>query len=220
MTTIIMAGTEVPSNRTLLERSGVENVMLSYWGLKKRGLPKTKPYLIGEHFLPNMKVWVDSGATQADKASLSLRELEEYAAEYEEFIALNYDRIEGWVEFDSQVLGLPWIKQQRAAFENDPKMWVVWHEVYGLPLLNQWGQEYQNIALPGDVIDVVSSLAGVTRNLAQKYGVKFHGLAVAKPDNLRSIPFDTTSTLSWLSPMRNGETIVWDGMRLARYPKK
>jgi hypothetical protein len=194
--------------------------MLNYWGLKKRGLPKNKAYLIGEHFLPEMKVWVDSGATQADKAGLSLRELEDYAAEYEEFIALNYDRIEGWVEFDSQVMGLPWIKQQRAAFENDSKLWVVWHEAYGLPALNQWAEEYQNIALPGAAVDAVTALAGVTRNLAQKYHTRFHGLAVAKPDNIRSIPFTTTSTLSWLSPMRNGETIIWDGMKLVRYPKK
>jgi hypothetical protein len=217
---VIFGGVEIPSNRTLLEKSGVQNVMLNYWGLKKRGLPKNKAYLIGEHFLPEMKVWVDSGATQADKAGLSLRELEDYAAEYEEFIALNYDRIEGWVEFDSQVMGLPWIKQQRAAFENDSKLWVVWHEAYGLPVLNQWAEEYQNIALPGAAVDAVTALAGVTRNLAQKYQTRFHGLAVAKPDNIRSIPFTTTSTLSWLSPMRNGETIIWDGMKLVRYPKK
>lgn len=220
MSKVIFGGVEIPSNRTLLEKSGVQNVMLNYWGLRKRGLPKNKAYLIGEHFLPDMKVWVDSGATQADKAGLSLRELEDYAAEYEEFIALNYDRIEGWVEFDSQVMGLPWIKQQRAAFENDSKLWVVWHEVYGLPVLNQWAEEYPNIALPGAAVDAVTALAGVTRNLAQKYQTRFHGLAVAKPDNIRSIPFTTTSTLSWLSPMRNGETIIWNGMKLVRYPKK
>lgn len=217
---IIFSGVEVPSNRTLLERAGVQNVMLSYWGLRKRGLPKTKPYLIGEHFYPDMKVWVDSGAIQADKANLSRQELEEYAADYEDFIALNYDRIEGWVEFDSQVLGLPWINQQRAAFQNDPKLWVVWHEEYGIPLLQQWGQQYKNVAIPGDIIESVTSLAAIVRKLIlQNNGVQFHALATAKPDNLRQIPFATASTLSWISPMRRGETIIWDGMKLVRYPK-
>ena len=182
---IIYSGVEVPSNRTLLERAGVQNVMLSYWGLRKRGLPKTKPYLIGEHFYPDMKVWVDSGAVQADKANLSRQELEEYAADYEDFIALNYDRIEGWVEFDSQVLGLPWINQQRAAFQNDPKLWVVWHEVYGIPLLQQWGQQYKNVAIPGDIIESVTSLAAIVRKLVSQFNVQFHALATAKPDNLR-----------------------------------
>jgi hypothetical protein len=194
--------------------------MLNYWGLRKRGLPKTKAYLIGEHFYPDMKVWVDSGATQADKANLSRQELEDYAADYEEFIAMNYERIEGWVEFDSQVLGLPWITQQRAAFEKDPKMWVVWHESYSTALLQKWAAEYENIAIPGTAVDAVTSLSAITRSLVQKYHTKFHGLAVAKPDNLRSIMFETASTLSWLSPMRRGETIVWDGSKLVRYPKK
>jgi len=162
---------------------------------------------------------VDSGATQADKANLSKQELEDYAADYEEFIALNYDRIEGWVEFDSQVMGLPWIQQQRAAFENDEKMWVVWHEGYGIPVLQRWGESYSNIAIPGEAIEKVTSLAGIIRGLISKYPVKFHALATAKPDNLRQIPFTTASTLSWISPMRRGETIVWDTSKLVRYPK-
>lgn len=193
--------------------------MLNYWGLRKRGLPKTKAYLIAEQFLPDMKVWVDSGATQADKAGLSQRELEEYAADYQDFIALNYDRIEGWTEFDSQVWGLPRINEERAAFLNDPKMWVVWHESYSTMLLQSWAREWQNIAISGDAVDSVPTLATITRNV-KSTGVKFHALGTAKPDNLRSIPFSTASTLSWLSPMRRGETIVWDGIKLMRYPKK
>ena len=217
---IIFGGVEIPSNRTLLERSGAKNVLLNYWGLRKRGLPKTKAYLIGEHFQPDMKVWLDSGAVQADKANLSQRELEEYAADYEEFVALNYDRIEGWVEFDSQTFGLPRIQQNRAAFENDPKMWVVWHEAYGTMVLQRWAAEYSHIAIPSDAIESVTSLAGITRGLKAKHQVSFHALATAKPDNLRQIPFDTASTLAWISPMRRGETIIWDGSKLVRYPKK
>lgn len=217
---LIFGGVEIPSNRTLLERTGVQNVMLNYWGLRKRGMPKTKMYLISEHFRPDMKVWVDSGAVQADKANLSRRELEEYAADYEEFIAFNYDRIQGFTEFDSQVLGLPAIIQNRAVYENDPKIWVVWHPEYNLMLLQKWAQEFRNIAIPGTAIDSVTTLAATTRQLAQKHPVQFHALATAKPDNLRQIPFSSASTLSWLSPMRRGETIIWDGSKLVRYPKK
>jgi len=217
---IIFGGVEIPSNRTLLERSGVTNVMLNYWGLRKRGLPKTKMYLIGEHFLPEMKVWVDSGATQADKANLSRRELEEYAAEYEEFIANNYARIEGFTEFDSQILGLPTINQNRAVYQGDPKLWVVWHENYKTFVLEDWAKEYSNIAIPGTEIEAVTSLAAITRRLQQNHQVSFHALATVKPDNLRQIPVSTASTLSWLTPMRRGETIVWDGSKLVRYPKR
>lgn len=218
---IIFGGVEIPSNRTLLERSNVEHVMLNYWGLRKRGLPKNKPYLVSEHFQENMKVWVDSGAVQADKADMTQRELEQYAADYEEFIAENYDRIEGFTEFDSQVMGLPAILQNRTSFDNDPKLWVVWHETYSPMLLKDWAKEYTNIAIPNSAIESVTSLAGIVRSIkASNPHVKFHALASVKPDNLRQIPFDTTSTLSWISPMRRGETIIWDGQKLVRYPKK
>jgi hypothetical protein len=216
---IIFGGVEIPSNRTLLERSGVDNVILNYWGLRKRGLPKTKLYLIDEHFMPNMKVWLDSGAVQADKANLSREELEAYAADYQEFVALNYDRIEGWVEFDSQTMGLRWIEEQRQAFDKDPKMWVVWHEKYSTGLLRKWLGEYENLAIPGEAVENVTNLAGIIRGHQGK-GARVHALAMAKPDNMRQIPFETVSTLSWLSPMRRGETIVWDNSKLARYPKK
>lgn len=217
---IIFGGVEIPSNRTLLERNNVKNVMLNYWGLKKRGLPKTKIYLISEHFTSDTKVWVDSGATQADKAGMTLRQLEEYAADYQEFVANNYDRIEGWVEFDSQVLGFDWILDQRDALDPDGKMWVVWHEKYGTNLLQKWSKDHRNVAIPGESVESVTSLSAVTRQLRAVYDVNFHALAMAKPDNLRQIPFTTTSTLSWISPMRRGETIIWDGMKLVRYPKK
>lgn len=216
---IIFSGTEIPSNRTLLARNGAVNVMLNYWGLRKRGLPKNKEYLIAEQFEPHLKVWIDSGATQADKSLMTMRELEEYAADYEEFIAFNYDRIEGFVEFDSQKLGLNQIIQNRAVYENDPKLWVVWHEAYNTLLLQDWAKQYRNIAIPNSAMESTTSLAALTRNLKKQTGVKFHGLAIAKPDNLRQIPFTTTSTLSWLSPMRRGETIIWDGSKLVRYPK-
>jgi len=215
---IIFGGAEIPSNRILMEKNGVKNMMLNYWGLRKRGLPKNKAYLIGEHFLPDTKVWVDSGATQADKANLSIQELEDYAADYEEFIALNYDRIEGFVEFDSQVLGLDRVIQNRVVYENDPKLWVVWHQKYNMVLLKDWAVKYKNVAIPGETIEGVTSLAGVVRQFVGD--TQFHALATAKPDNLRQVPFTTASTLAWLSPMRRGETIIWDGQKLVRYPKK
>ena len=219
-TKILFSGVEVGSNRTLLEGMGVENVMLSFWGLRNRRRGAQSTYVIGEHFYPEMKVWVDSGATQADKANLSERELEAYLAEYEEFIAVNYDRIEGFTEFDSQVLGLHNIVKNRVTFDNDPKLWVVWHPEYDKALLEQWAFEWDNIAIPGSAVDKGATLARTVQHLKNVYPVNIHALALAKPDVLRQIPFDSVSTLSWLSPMRNGETIVWDGTSLVRYPKK
>jgi hypothetical protein len=56
--------------------------------------------------------------------------------------------------------------------------------------------------------------------LSQFPDLKFHGIACAKPDNLRQVALTTAGSLSWLSPMMRGETIVWNGTKLVRYQKK
>ena len=220
MTKLIFSGTEVGSNRTLLEGMGVESMGLNYWGLRKRGLPKTKLWLISEHFTPETKVYIESGAAQADKAGLSKQELIDLAADYQEFLVNNADRAEAFQEFDSLTLGLDWVEKQRPFFSNDPKLWVVWHKDYGLQALKEMSQQYGNVLLPHAEIEEVTNLAAVTRSYSKEFGTKYHALGCAKPDNLRQIPFVTASTLSWLSPMRRGETIIWDGTKLVRYPKR
>ena len=217
---IIFSGAEVGSNRTLLEGQKVELMGLNFWGLRKRGLPKTKRWLISEHFDSDVQVVIESGAAQADKAGLSKEELTSLAVEYQEFLVDNSERAAAFMEFDSLVLGQEWVAQQRAFYEHDPKFWVVWHEEYGLPALKSLCQSHQNVVIPNDEIESVTSLSAVTRGYQRQFGTQFHALACAKPDNLRQVPFTTASTLSWLSPMRRGETIVWDGTKLNRYPKK
>ena len=217
---IVYSGAEVGSNRTLLEGRQVTLMGVNYWGLRKRGLPKTKSWLIGEHFNENTKVVIEPGAPQADKANLSRMELEAFAADYQEFLVNNAERASAFIEFDSQVLGRSWVEKQRSFFDNDPKLWVVWHEEYGLPAFHEMCEKFENVALPHAEIESVTNLSTLTRSAQRLHSTRFHALACAKPDNLRQIPFTTASTLSWISPMRRGETIIWDGSKLVRYPKK
>jgi hypothetical protein len=217
---IVFGGAEVGSNRTLLEDMSVEVMSLSFYALKKRYLPKNKLWLVSEHFPEAVQVILDSGVPQAERDNLSKEELISLAAEYQDFVANNLERIAGFIEFDSQVLGLDWVKQERASYEHDPKLWVVWHESYGLQTLREWAKTYRNVAIPHATIESVTTLSGVTKALVAQHGTKFHALGSAKPDNLRQIPFASSTTLSWLSPMRNGETIIWDGKQIVRYPKK
>jgi hypothetical protein len=217
---IICGGTEVGSNRTLLEAMSVEVMGLSFYGLKKRYLPKNKLWLVSEHFPEGVQVVLDSGIHQLEASNASKEEITSFAAEYQEFVANNVTRITAFTEIDSQVMGLDWVLQQRAFFEHDPKLWVVWHDSYGVNTLREWAKTYRNVAIPHDSIEASTSLSGLTRAMVAQHGTQFHALGSAKPDNLRQIPFATSTTLSWLSPMRNGETIIWDGSKIVRYPKK
>ena len=217
---LIFSGAEVGSNRTLLEGMNVEWMGINYYHLRKRGLPKTKNWLISEHFPESTSVIIESGAAQADKDGLSKEELLSLAADYQEFLVNNAERAFAFLEFDSLTLGGPWCESQRPFFENDPKLWVVWHSEYGISALQKMSEKHKNVVIPSAEIDGITSLAALTRSHSRQFGTAYHALACAKPDNLRQIPFKTASTLSWLSPMRRGETIVWDGQRIVRYPKR
>ena len=216
----IFSGSEVGSNRTLLEGMKVESMGLNYWTLRKRGLPTTKRWLISEHYDSQVEVYIESGAAQADKAGLSKEELTSLAADYQEFLVDNSERAEAYMEFDSLVLGKSWVEAQRAFFEGDDKLHVVWHSEYGLPALKAMSQTYKNVVIPNAEIESVTSLAALTRGYKRQFGTQYHALSCAKPENLRQVPFSTASTLSWLSPMRRGETIVYDGKKIVRYPKR
>lgn len=219
---IVFLGGEIPSNRTLLIESGVKHIGVNFWGLSKRGLPKTKDYLLSERYPEDVKIYIDGGAAKADAANFSTREMEDYVATFEDWVAINYDRITAVVEFDSKALGPEWIDKQRATigWELGDKYWPVWHPAQGHPALFALSEAWRNVAISGDTLESDTTLAGRTRALQGQFGTTYHALACAKPDNLRQVPVETASTLSWLSPMMRGETIVWDGTKLVRYQKK
>lgn len=218
---IVYLGGEVPSHRELLTRSGAKAIGVNYWALKRRGLPKTKDYLLAERFDPTVKIYVDSGSVAAAKSSLSRIELEEFCEEYQDWVSLNEHRIAGATEFVHPGLGPTWVKTQRKDF------WAYTEEGLFMPVwqgghidLVDLVKNYDNVAVPGHVIEEDKALAAKVRALSHQFDFNLHGLACAKPDNLRQVPLATASTLSWLSPMMRGETIVWDGTKLMRYPKK
>jgi hypothetical protein len=215
---IIYLGAEVPSNRVLLETTTANHVGVSYWRLMKRGLPKKKDYLLKNYFKDNFYIYVYPGIPK--DANLSPEELEEFAAEYEDFIANNIDRINTFSEI---VADQAFIEHQRkTAWSQVPpgKFLPVWSPATGLGELNRMADTYLDIAIPGEALEEITQLAVVTKTLNRQHGTRFHILGSAKPDNLRSVSAETASTMSWLSPMMNGETIVWDGTKLVRYPKR
>ena len=215
---VIYLGAEVPSNRTLLESTGATHVGVSYWGLTKRGLPQNKAYLLKNYFKDHFYIYVYPGIPQ--KENLTAEELADFAAEYEEFIANNIDRINMFSEITADSSFVE--QQRRTAWAQVPpgKFLPAWDPNSGFESLNQLASRYLDIAIPGEALEDNPQLMTVTRTLVRTEGTRFHILGSAKPDILRQITAETASTMSWLSPMRNGETIVWDGTKLVRYPAR
>jgi hypothetical protein len=202
----------------------VKHVSVNYYRLVKRGLPKTKQYLLAERFPEDVKIYVDGGGHNINDLNMTERELEEYAADYQDFLAINADRITMATELDAKALGQNWINYQRKTFGEEfglDKYAVVWHPETGHTGLFNLASQFPNVVLLGESLEDDTSLSARSRALLSQYpDLEFHGVACAKPDNLRQVPLTTASTLSWLSPMMRGETIVWDGTRLIRYQKK
>lgn len=221
---IVFLGGEVPSHRILLVNAGVKHIGVNYYRLVKRGLPKSKPYLLSERFPEDVSIYIDGGGHQLNDLNMTQRELEEYAADYQDWLTLNEDSITMATELDVKALGSNWINHERRTFWEDfgvDKFAAVWHQETGHIALHGLAQRYTNVAILGESIEDDTSLAARSRAIQQEFPeVQFHGIACARPDNLRSVPLSTASTLSWLSPMMRGETIVWDGTRLVRYQKK
>lgn len=218
---IIYLGAEVPSNRVLLGKAGARHVGFSYWRLTKRGLPKTKIYLLESYFPEDMSVLVHPGIPRGENLDRTV--LEEFAADYEEFIMNNIGRLDKFTEINHPQVSPDFVRAQRETVwaEMPPaKFLPVWNQATGQRGLEELTSRYLDIALPGEAIEETTWLAGATQRFTRTEGTRFHALGCARPDNLRQVPVESAATLSWLSPMTRGETILWDGTRLVRYPKK
>lgn len=216
---LIYLGAEVPSNRTLLETTSATNVGVSFWRLRERGLPKNKDYLLENYFPLDYSIYVYPGIPKG--TLLGPDELAAFAAEYEDFIANNIDRLTTFNEISEVDPAFVELQRKTAWSEVPPgKFQPVWDPASGLKGLNLMVDTYLDIAIPGYAIEEETQLAVVTRTHVRNNGTRFHAIGCAKPDNLRQVSVETASTMSWLSPMMHGETIVWDGTKLSRYPKR
>ena len=213
MSKLVFLGAEVPSNKVILGSMNAKRVGFSYWGAVKRGLPTTKKFLLSERFVDEVEIYVFPGIPAA--AQLTEIELEEFCADYEHFISENIDRITIFTEVQHSSLPAEFVNAQRASAWNDAD-----DEKFGVVFtsgdLEALATRYLNVFIPGEMAEV---MAPICRKLAAQHGTRFHVMGMAKPDALRNSPFETASTLSWLSPMMRGETIVWYGNQLHRYPK-
>lgn len=225
MTSLYYGGAEISSWRTLLDNEGVDHVSLSYIGLRRRTKFK-RPWLLSEHFPERQKIFLDSGAYTVNSAEAeekySLKDLRDIAAAYMAFVQQNIDRVEFVSEFDSRVLGSQWIAAMREDFYDDlpdDKFLPIWHADLGVEELDRLCQRYSRVGVPQTALGG-RNLVPVLNNLVRQYGTKLHGVAMTKPAEMAAVPWDSVASTSWISPSQFGDTIVWTGKELKRYPKK
>lgn len=221
---IYFGGAEIPGHRTLLTDEGVEAMSLSYMGLRRR-VKFARPWSIAAKFTGPQAVFLDSGAhtVNKDEEAFSQNELVAIAEHYKDFVSQNLDRLTMVSEFDALPLGREWIVGERETFWSqipDGKFLPIWHpEIDGVDGLDRLAQQYERIGVP--TIDAQGrNLIPLLNGLVQQYGTKLHGVNMSKVDDMALVKWDSISTISWLSPSQYGDTIIWTGKELKRYPKK
>jgi hypothetical protein len=221
---LFLGGSEIPGWRKMLAEEGVETVSLSYMGLRRR-TKFTRPWLIEDNYLDSQKVFLDSGAytvNKADDDKYSVGELKDIAAHYEAFVQQNIDSLHMVSEFDAVVLGREWIEARREDFYEDlpeDKFLPIWHSEWGVDELDKLAQRYKRVGVTQTDLDG-RNLTPVLNEITRKYGTLLHGVAMTKPAEMAAVNWDSVASTSWLSPSQYGDTIVWTGRELKRYPKK
>jgi hypothetical protein len=213
-------GAEVPSWRKFLKENDIHDVYLSYMGLRRR-VEFKRPWLIDEKFPEDQNVMLESGAFTVNREDSEIEEDEllAIAEHYRSFVEQNIERVVCFTEFDALPLGREWINDQREFWDGfGDKFMPVWHYETGTDELERLASRYTRVAIMQTSVGE-RSLVPLLNSLVSRYGVRLHGLAMTKPDVMKEIRWDSVGSTSWISPSTFGDTHVWTGRELKRYPK-
>lgn len=210
-------GSEIPGHRKLLAEQGVTHTAMSYMGLRRR-TKFSKPWMLEEHYTPDTSVMVDSGCHTLNRAGVDVdkEEIQGIAAHYLQFIEDNIARIQAYTEFDALAMGPEWIEHRRQYLHLD-KAIIVWHEDWGVDTLKQMADRYPYIAV-GQTTSQDRDIVPVLRTLAREK--RLHGMGFSSPPVMLAADWYSVSSTTWLSASQHGETFVWTGKEMKRYPAR
>jgi hypothetical protein len=219
---LYFTGAEQKGWQRLLLGEGVRNLGISFTYYYRK--VKRTNWRLPEDFPTGTSVLLDSGAFGANKnpGQLDAAGWRAYEESYMEFVDDNLDRLDMVAEFDLQALGYDHIKGMRESYWDGigAKFMPVWHPSYGMDELERMARRYDRVAVPGSALAELSYLGGRINTLGRQWDTKFHGMALTRPEVLRNVHFATAASTSWISPSKYGDTQVFDGQQLKRYPKK
>lgn len=185
---VFLGGAEKGAHRNMLIANGVQSMAVNLTHLP---IPKTKEFHIPTVF---------NGAD----VLLYTSEGDEDENRYTDFVREHIDDL-------AFVIGRP-------GYDGDwmgDKYIPVWSDDDDLERLAWLCQRYGRAAISDKAIN--GKTTPRIRSLSQRWGATLIGLT-SKPDVIEALPWDAVVVGSWTSVIRYGETQVWDGHGLRRYP--
>jgi hypothetical protein len=185
---VVLSGGEKGSHRSILTSNGVQRIAVN---LTQLAIPKTKELVL-------------SDLLKGAKAYLYTSDGDEDVARYDEFIRAHEDELTviiGRPDYDGEWLG--------------DKYYPLWNDEKDMERLAHLMQKYGRVAISDNAIS--GKTIPRIKQLQLRWGASLIGIT-SKVDIIESIPWDTVIVSSWTSVVRYGETQIWDGHGLRRYP--
>jgi len=185
---IYFANAEKSSHRSLLHAAGVTRYAVN---LTHLAIPKKKDI--------DLSVMCHGG-----EIILYTSESDEDVTRYDDFIRQHYESL-------TAIIGRP---DYDGTWLNDRYV-PLWNDGDDLERLAYLCQRHGRAAVSDKAVN--GKNISRIRNLIQRWDAKLIGLS-SKPDVIEALPWDSVVVGSWTSAVRYGETQVWDGHGLRRYP--
>ena len=210
---IWLLGAEQPTNYRLAHEAGAKHLGVSFPGLRPR-LPKKSDYIVADRF--EHPIYLAGGGASLGK--MSSDEFNAYMEDLVEFVDLNANSISLMTEPDDDRLDLAYRDRFRKALGD--RFAPVWREQTGVQELEALAEAHRTVAIKAESVRGSPVLLARLNPLRARYGTSWHVLDGVRTDELMTGRFQSAATVAWLSPMKYQETIVWDGNRIQRYPKR
>ena len=185
---VFLAGGEKGSHRNLLLSNDVSRIAVNITHL---AIPKTKEFHVPTVF-------------NGSEVLVYTSEGDEDINRYGDFVRTHADDLTyviGRPDFDGEWLG--------------DKHIPTWSDGEDLERLAWLCQRYGRVAISDKAI--TGKTLPRIRSLATRWDAKLYGIT-SKPEVIEALPWEAVVVGSWTSAIRYGETQVWDGHGLRRYP--
>lgn len=200
---IYFAGGENPGHRKRLIEWGAKSVAINFAHLIPR-LPKKSPFLVEERFPADVRVMVHFDVPDEAPELIDL---------YRQFVEDNVERLDFAIEPSGAVT-----EDDLRAWREDSPSIPIWNPEDGHRALQRLSESFSGIAVPQSAFDSDRPVTARLNRLVTSEGTHVHGLGVSKWDLISTVAFGSISSGAWISAQRYGETQIWDGTTLRRFP--
>jgi hypothetical protein len=216
---LYFGGCEQSGHMDLLYANGVRHMSLSFVGLSNRNKKGLNSWLLADHFPDDVHIHLDSGAYSLNQEDSKYDEsqVRDLDKGYAAFVSNNAERISMASEFNADILGVDILDNRREYYRGF--LGNKFLPVVSSSDIRVAAQHYRRVGLLQPNKTAIMLLAPILNRTVMDTGVKLHGIAMTSMSLMKQINWDSVGSLSWLTPSRFGDTIIWNGLSMDRYPR-